>query len=262
MKIGISSWTFPWAIGVKGYPVANPVTVLQLLERACAMGAQVVQIADNLPIDVSMLDSIRVAAGGMDVELGTRGTDPANLLRYLEYAVVLGARLIRTLPEKGDNEESLLAVLPAFERHQVLLALENYESLPSAELAGMVQRLNSPCLGVCLDTVNSLGALEMPDITVRTLAPYTVNLHVKDFEIRRVPYMMGFEVTGRPAGQGRLNLPAVLQELRPCGRHPNLVLEQWPTFSGSLEQTIAREAEWAQAGFNYLKSVLAWNQGL
>lgn len=257
MKPGISSWAFPWAIGVQGYPVAHPMTVLQLLERACVMGAQVVQIADNLPIDSSMLDSIRMAAGGMDVELGTRGTDPANLLRHLDYAVALGVHLIRTLPGDGDNAEALRSVLPEFERHQVVLALENYERLPSAELAEIVQRLSSPCLGVCLDTVNSLGALELPAFTVKTLAPHTVSVHVKDFEIRRVPYMMGFEVTGCPAGRGRLNLPAVLNELRPYGRHPNLILEQWPTLCGSLESTLAREGEWAESGFKYLQRVSA-----
>ena len=74
MKIGISSWTYPCAIGVKGYPIRDPMTAIGLLERACAMGAQVVQIADNLPLDASMLESIRRAASGIEIELGTRGT--------------------------------------------------------------------------------------------------------------------------------------------------------------------------------------------
>jgi 3-oxoisoapionate decarboxylase len=257
MKVGISSWTYPWAIGVKAYPPRNPLSGLQLLERACAMGAQVVQIADNLPIDSAGLARLGRAAAGITIELGTRGTEPENLRRYLQYAVKLGSRLVRTLPSEGRNEENLREVLPEFARHGVVLALENYERLPSAELAGLVQGLNSPWVGICLDTVNSLGSLEAPGYTIRTLAPYTVNVHVKDFDIVRVPHMMGFEVVGRPAGQGRLDLRSLTEQVRAHGRDPNLIIEQWPPLLGSLEETIAHEAAWAQAGLEYLKSYVA-----
>ncbi|MGO8786046.1 MAG: sugar phosphate isomerase/epimerase family protein [Terriglobia bacterium] len=256
MKIGISSWTYPWAIGVKSYPLRDPMTAIGLLERACAMGAQVVQIADNLPLAASMLDPIRRAASGIEIELGTRGAEPANLLRYLEYAVSLGSHFVRTLLGDGYNEDSLRAVLSEFGRHGVVLGLENYEGLPSADLAALMRRLDNPWAGICLDTVNSLGALEMPEFTIKTLAPYTVNVHVKDFDIVRVPYMMGFEVTGRPAGQGRLDLKSLLDQVQVYGRDPNLILEQWPPLTGSLEETIVREAAWAEAGWEYLNTKL------
>ena len=50
MRLGISSFTFPWAIGGidDDHPVA--MTALELLEKAHALGADVLQIADNLPI--------------------------------------------------------------------------------------------------------------------------------------------------------------------------------------------------------------------
>jgi sugar phosphate isomerase/epimerase len=221
------------------------------------MGAGVVQIADNLPLDEGSLAPIRKAAAGITLELGTRGAEPEHLLRYLEYAVSLGSSLLRTLPGENGNEERLRQVLPEFERNGVVLALENYEGLPSAELAGLVQRLDSPWVGVCLDTVNSLGLLEMPEYTIKTLAPYTVNIHVKDFDIARATHMMGFEVVGRPAGQGRLDLRSLVDQVRVHGRDPNLILEQWPPLCGSLEETIASEAVSAQACFEYLKGYAA-----
>jgi sugar phosphate isomerase/epimerase len=257
MKVGISSWTYPWAVGVDGQCPSRRVDALRLLERAGAMGAQVVQIADNLPLDGSLVGPLHRAAADIEIELGTRGTEAGTLLRYLEYAVALGSRLIRTLPSEGCTADTLRAVLPEFERERVVLAIENYECLPSVELAAIVARLDSPWVGICLDTVNSLGALEMPEFTVKTLAPYTVNLHVKDFAIVRVPHRMGFEIAGRPAGQGRLDLPWLIDQVRSCGREPNLVLEQWPPFTGSLEETMAGEAAWAEAGMNYLKRVAA-----
>jgi sugar phosphate isomerase/epimerase len=221
------------------------------------MGAGVVQIADNLPLDDGSLAPIRKAAAGIALELGTRGSEPEHLLRYLEYAVSLGSGLLRTLPGEDGNEERLREVLPEFERYGVVLALENYECLPSAELAGLIRRLDSPWVGICLDTVNSLGLLEMPEYTIKALAPYTVNIHVKDFDIARATHMMGFEVAGRPAGQGRLDLRYLLDQVRVHGRDPNLILEQWPPLGGSLEETIASEAAWAEAGLEYLKSYAA-----
>jgi sugar phosphate isomerase/epimerase len=224
-----------------------------LLERACTLGAEVVQIADNLPLGGCPPASLREAAAGITIELGTRGTKPDHLLRYLEYAVSLGSRLLRTIPSESDNEESLREVLPEFERHGVMLALENHERMSSAELVGLMQRLNSPCAGICLDTVNSLGLLEMPEYTIKTLAPYAVNIHIKDFDIVRVTHMMGFEVVGRPAGRGRIDLRSLVEQVRVHGRDPNLILEQWPPFCASLEETIASEAAWAEAGLKFLK---------
>jgi 3-oxoisoapionate decarboxylase len=52
-----------------------------------------------------------------------------------------------------------------------------------------------------------------------------VNLHVKDFTIRRHQHMLGFEVEGTPAGQGMLNIPWLLGRLRDFGCNPNAILE-------------------------------------
>ncbi len=201
MKVGISSWTFPWAIGVKGYPPRHPLNGLGLLEKARTLGAQVVQIADNLQVDGSSVAALRKAASGMDLELGTRDVSPDNLLAYLEHAVALGARLVRALPcGPSDLFGAIRSVVGEFERQGVLLALENYEQLSVADLLGLIRRLDSPCVGICLDTVNSLGRLETPGCVIKMLAPFTVNLHVKDFDIVRVPHQMGStSLAGPPA---------------------------------------------------------------
>lgn len=72
-------------------------------------------------------------------------------------------------------------------------------------------------MGICLDSVNSMGAGEGIETIVEVLSPYTVNLHVKDFVVQRVYHMMGFVVEGRPAGQGMLPLEYLLEKLEPHG---------------------------------------------
>jgi 3-oxoisoapionate decarboxylase len=134
-----------------------------------------------------------------------------------------------------------------------VLALENYEQVTSAELAGLVERLANPCVGVCLDTANSLGAMELPRQVVTNLGPYVRNLHIKDFTIRRVTYTMGFEIAGCPAGEGKLDIDWIIGELRKWNRDPTLILEQWTPWRGTLEQTLAVEEEWAERSLRFLE---------
>ncbi len=269
MKLGISSWSYPWAIGVPGYQrPAVPLGAFGLLDRATALGVEVLQIADNLPAEhLPVADVARLGecarTGGIALELGTRGVQPAHLARYLELALASGAKLVRTLTHSNDCRPDLQQIelwlresLPAYERAGVTLALENYERHTAAELARLVCGAGSSSLEICLDTVNSLGALETPAEVVRLLAPLTVNLHVKDFEIKRVPSMMGYLVSGCPAGAGRLDIPGLLAEMRRHGRRPSVIVEQWPPFLDSIEDTVALEAAWAEQSVRYIQTCI------
>jgi 3-oxoisoapionate decarboxylase len=266
MRLGISSWTYPWAIGISGFPrPVRPIRLADLLDRAAMLKVGVVQVADNLPLHE--LDSAELhdahdqaVSLGLRIEIGTRGVEPAHLLRYLKLAVSFDAALLRTLTRSVEERTSLeqaekwiREVLPEFEAQGVTLGLENYEKHSCRDLADLVRRLESSHVGICLDTVNSLGALETPEVVVVTLAPLTVNLHVKDFVIERVPQMMGFVVSGAPAGAGRLAIPWLLEQM-PSGENVTAVLEQWPPLRDSVEATVAMEQEWAERGVHYLRS--------
>ena len=112
-------------------------------------------------------------------------------------------------------------------------------------------------MGVCLDTVNSFAALESPESVVKTLAPYTLNLHVKDFEVVRFGHELGFSIEGRPAGEGRLDIEWVAGYLKEKGKDPNAILELWTPFTGNLEKTIQLEEEWAHKSIDYLNTVIS-----
>jgi sugar phosphate isomerase/epimerase len=87
------------------------------------------------------------------------------------------------------------------------------------------------------------------------LAPHAINVHFKDFAIVRTASSLGFTVGGRPAGEGQLDVRMLLEHLVRYGRNPSLILEQWPPFLTSLEETVRNEAEWAERGLRYLKGV-------
>ncbi len=268
MRLGISSWTYPWAFGVHGFAAPpEPLTLSGLLDRASALGVGVVQIADNLPLHKLEAAELRDARDqarslGLTLELGTRGVEPAQLLHYLDLAVDFSAVLLRTLTHSPESKPSLEQaeqwirdVLPEFESAGVVLGLENYERHSCRDLAALVRRLESRHVGICLDTVNSLGALEPPECVAEILAPLTVNLHVKDFRIERVPQMMGFTVTGMPAGEGMLDIPRLLSKVGHGNTRMSAILEQWPPPQESIEATVALEREWGELGVRYLRSL-------
>lgn len=269
MKLGIGSWTFGWAVGVPAHMPAKPMTARDLLARARALGVGVVQIADNLPLDrlpESDIETISAAAvaWGIAVEVGTRGIAPGNLRRYLALARRLRSPIVRVVIDTADHQPSpadvvniLRPLMAEFEQAGVTLAIENHDRFKARTFASIVEQVGSPQLGICLDTVNSFGALEGPETVVDVLAAHTVNLHVKDFVVRRAGSMMGFSIEGKPAGQGQLDVPWLLASLQAAARRPNAIIELWTPPAATLEETIAIEQAWAEASIRYMRTLIA-----
>jgi sugar phosphate isomerase/epimerase len=167
-----------------------------------------VQIADNLPLTrMAEAELVRLETHlrtlNLDVELGARGIQGGHLERHLELCHRFGATLLRVVVDGPDHHPSPAEVmqtledaLPLFEAAGVTLAIENHDRFSARTLADMVTALESPYVGVCLDTVNSFGALEGPGVVTQTLGPFVVNVHVKDFVVRRADHNMGFAITG------------------------------------------------------------------
>jgi sugar phosphate isomerase/epimerase len=268
MRLGLGSYALAWAVGVPGYPPPQrPLDAFGLLAAARETGASFVQFGDNLPLEMLMPDDLRrlrreALEAGLALEVGCRGTGSDRLLRYLAIAQDLGACLVRTLitepgiPGLAAAEPDLRAALPAFEHAGVTLAVENYDAHPVLAFAGLIRRLDSPSLGVCLDTLNSLGALESPAAVIDALLPLAASIHVKDFTIRRVEHRMGFVVEGTPAGKGRLDIPGMIAGARACGRDPGVVLELWTPWQGSIEATVEQERAWARESMSYLGRIV------
>jgi 3-oxoisoapionate decarboxylase len=271
-KLGIASWSLPWAIGVQGYPSPQrPLGCIGLLEKAAEAKVSVVQIADNLPLHElpdQELDQLREAATGrgLVLEAGTRSLDPEHLARYIAISHRIGARILRTVlsgslfgpKELAAAEAAILKVLPVLERQGVTLALENNEAFSSLEFAGIITRIASPHVGICLDTANSLGRPETLQTVVEHLAEHAVVLHAKDYDIRRIDTRMGFSVVGTAAGDGRVDFNWVLAELRRRGRSGiSIIVEHWPPFAGTIEESIRIEEEWLSRSVRFLRSKLS-----
>jgi len=263
MKLGISSYTYSWAVGVSGHKPGQPLDENGLLDKAHEHGVTLLQIGDNLPLhkfDPARLDRLarRAAHEGILLEVGGRRLTLERATEYVAIARRVGAKLIRFViddtdyhPEPAGVTSVLREVAPLL--RGFTLGVENHDRFPAATLRTMIEAVGSEHIGVCLDTANSLGAGEGIEAVAAVLAPITVNLHMKDYWIERVPHLMGFTVAGRPAGAGMLNLPKLLEQLAPHGRCETAVLETWPPPEATLEATLAKESSWAEQSMKYLK---------
>jgi sugar phosphate isomerase/epimerase len=268
MRLGISSWTYSWAVGVPGYPPERPLQPVDLLDRAAKLGVHVVQICDNLPLaglGAGELTALQRWAGslGVSIEVGTRGIRQDNLLTYLELASRFRSRVLRAAIDTHahhPNEQEVIRILRLvrheFERARVYLALENHERFRARTLARIVEEAGSRYVGVCLDSANSFATLEGPEAVVEALGHLTVSLHVKDFVVQRAAHNVGFVIEGRPAGQGQLNIPWLLEALRERRRSPNAILELWTPPEPLLTATLAKEEAWVAASVAYLRQLV------
>ncbi len=268
MRLGLGSYAYAWAIGVPGHPPARPLTAFDLLEAAARLRVGLVQFCDNLPLTklpAAELDRFEARARELkiQIELGTLGLNPENLRAYGQLARRFACPFVRIVVDSPGDEptpEEIIArlrpIVAEFSAAGVKIAIENHDRLKSRTLAWIIEQLGPERVGVCLDTVNSFGSLEGPEVVVATLGRYTLCLHAKDFTIRRVSHRMGFILEGCPAGQGQLDVPWLLRQLA-ASPHPfNVILETWVPPDNTLEETIARECAWTAAGKNYLRSLI------
>ena len=263
MKLGISSYTFGWAVGVKGFARAVALNERDLLEIAANEGVSVLQIGDNLPLHTinrpTLTDFAAAAkARGIQLEVGARRLVPERIAQYAEVARILGARFVRFVIDDADyhpDPAAVIAILKDSSRllDGLVLGIENHDRFQAKTLRHIIESAGDERIGVCLDTANSIGAGEGIEAVTDILAPLTVNLHIKDFSIERVPYLMGFNVTGRPAGAGMLNIPKLLETLAPHKKCVTAILELWTPPEARIEDTVAKEARWASESLKYLK---------
>lgn len=294
MLIGLSTYTYPWAFGVPGYSPSQPMTGLDLLREATRLGVDAVQFGDNYPLHVLSAAEWQklqreATERNLQIQVGTRGLTPENLKRYIRLAWEARSPFLRMVIDEGDFQPSVDEViaiikekLPALEKAGVLLAIENHDRFKADDFAKISMAVGSAHVGFCLDTTNSFGAGETVD-KVLMLAVFNsatiVNLHIKDFRIKRVSHKMGFLIEGCEPGTGMFDLLDSLELL--TGRSVRkqdsefladikqklpkkyrqklpltLTLEQWPPLLNSLEETIATEARWAETGINWIRHTI------
>ena len=265
MKLGISSYTYPWAIGLPGAPPNQPLTPLQLMEKAQELGVGIVQFGPNMPLDKLPEKELREVvkhadSWKIDLEVGTVGFDPARLRFQIQFARRIGAILLKTTPERPDGTlptrmeiaECLRGIIKDLADAEIGLAIDNGR-MPAQELNELLGAVRSPWLGVALDTATPLAIPQGWQISVRVLTHRTLCLHIKDFVVQPGEHGMGFSIKGCPVGAGQLNIAWLMESIAAIRVQPSVIVESWTPEQTTLPETIALEHAWAKQGVDYLR---------
>lgn len=239
-----------------------------LLQYARQQGVRNVQFGDNLPLhqlaggEKAELKAVSQALR-VCIDVGTRRLTKEQVLLYFPIALCFHSSFIRVViddagyrPDEKTVTEEIERLLPHLQKNNVMLAIENHDRFPAKTLERIIRNTDQNLVGICLDTANSLGAGEGIGEVVSVLAPYTVNLHVKDIGIKRLPHKMGFTVEGCAAGDGMLHIPQIIDEVKKYNRCRTATLEVWSSPESTLEKTIAKEKQWVEKSIAYLKTIL------
>ena len=269
-KIGISSFTYPFACGNR--PFAKPqhiMTPWELIDKAVEFGADVVQFGDNMPLEVygdEDLERIRVYAEerGIELETGMRKTTPERLSEYIRITTKIGARVLRLIidgvgfaPDLDECCRIFKSAIPQLEESDVVLGIENHDRFTAREYVQIMEAVGHPRVGMTIDSVNSLSIEEPIGEVLSNLAEFCVCLHIKDYVIRRVNGGGGLKITGAYPGTGRLDIRRCYEECRmKAAGDFNVILESWMDPCETLEETLRVEDEWARAGVELLKELV------
>lgn len=269
-KIGISSFAYCFACGSR--PLNMPkhiMTPQDLIDKAVALGAEVVQFGDNMPLEKysdEELEQIRLYAEehGIELEAGMRKATTERLADYIRITRSIGGKTLRLISDGVDFApgleqfcEIISSAIPQLEESGVILGIENHDRFSAREYAQMIETINHPQVGLTIDTVNSLSHEEPVTEVLKHMAPYCVCLHMKDYVIKRYNGGGGLKITGACLGTGRLDIRGVYEECRSKSeRDFNVILESWLEPCETTKETLKVEDEWASAGVAYLKTLL------
>lgn len=268
MQLGLSSYAYGWAVA-QGLDCFDEHT---LLDRARGFGLSLVQFGDHIPLvqfDRARLQRLRSRAQdeGITLETGGRTLTPENLRAHIALCENMNSRLLRFVIDGEGFEpapQEVVAIVRAqvsrLEGSGVTLGIENHDRLGVRVLSRIVEEVGSACVGVCLDTANSLGAGEGLQEVLQVLARDTVSLHLKDFCIRRVAWQMGFEIRGCAAGQGMMDAPSVVAHVALEGRCASAVVETWAPAQPGAPDALEVERQCARASVEYLRGLGIWSK--
>ena len=70
-------------------------------------------------------------------------------------------------------------------KNNLKIAIENHQDLDSFELKYIVEKVGKDVIGINFDVGNSIATCENPILFANRVAPYIVNVHIKDYKLTR-----------------------------------------------------------------------------
>lgn len=145
--------------------------------------------------------------------------------------------------------------LPLVEKKNIRLAVENHADAFSEEILWVLDQINHPLVGACVDTANGYHVTEDPTVAVQNLAPRAFTNHFRDNRISYKPW--GVKAQGCAVGDGDFDMVGAYELIKACPYMDRLNIEL--DMEGDLkdmEKSLAIEKQALERSIEYCRSVL------
>ena len=234
-------------------------------------------------LDPSYLKEVRAAAEERDLyleynfsmDMGGMGIGiQHDLDEAIDTATSLGADivkvsmdLVRPRPLAGSRfhpqvkkqmqsfANQLRASAPAAEAANIKIAVENHCDSFSKEILWLLDLVDHPLVGACIDTVNALMVMEDPMQAIANLAPRAFTNHFRDDRIELQRY--GFKLTGAAVGDGDIDMKGAYEIIKSTSAMRRINIEtEMEIPLDNMEQALRMEKETIHRSIRYCREVL------
>jgi sugar phosphate isomerase/epimerase len=141
----------------------------------------------------------------------------------------------KVIPQLEKIARKAEAAAPVAQNAGVKICLENHTEAFSDEVLWIINRVDHPYVGVCVDTNNSLMVGEDPLTAIRKLSPVSFTNHFSDHRIEFDQY--GCRITGVATGSGDVPMREAYQIIKanPNMKRLNIEVEFDPGADGCDE---------------------------
>ncbi len=266
-------------------PWPRQMSTFELFDRAVRWGLDGLHLDDGVleNLEESYLKEVRAAAEekglyleyNFSMDVGGQGIGiQHDLAEAIATAKLLGADIVkvgmdlirprpvaasRFHPDVMAQIKSVATLLkqlaPAAEAAGVKIAVENHCDSFSEELLWLIDRVSSPVVGVCIDTVNALMVMEDPMEAIENLAPRSFTNHFKDDRIEFERH--GFKLTGTAVGDGDIDMKRAYEIIKTKSSMNRINIEtEMEIPLDDMETALRMEKETVKRSIKYCREVL------
>ena len=270
-------------------PWPRQMSTFELFDQAIRWGLDGLHLDDGVleNLEESYLREVRAAAEekglyleyNFSMDLGGQGIGiQHDLAEAIATAQALGADivkvsmdLIRPRPVAASRfhpdvmaqiksvASRIKQMAPAAEAADVKIAVENHCDTFSEEILWLLDQIDSPQVGACIDTVNALMVMEDPMAAIENLAPRAFTNHFRDDRIEFQRH--GFKLTGTAVGEGDIDIKRAYEIIKTQSSMNRINIEtEMEIPLDDMETALRMEKETVERSIKYCREVLGITQ--
>jgi 3-oxoisoapionate decarboxylase len=219
-----------------GLPSLEPEEIKKLRAKLESYNMYISANGLRLPNTESDLPAFEKLVKGF-VEAGAKASRcPMTQRRYEQY------KNFQEFKADFDRQRKMVQLAePIARKYKFKIGIENHKGQRFAEFMDWIKGVGSEWVGVCFDIGNNYALCDDTMEWLPQIAPYTVNVHIKDMALG--DYKDGFLLSEVVLGQGIMDLKLIVDTIRK--QHPDITFGLEHITRDPLQIPVYTEQYWA-----------------